>query len=187
MVLENIRRRAKALGIERTAHQNKTELIQAIQHREGKVPCFDRKWCKPNQHRHCPWKHDCKAHVEPIHGLVLSNNIIIGHQLSTLLGSTYGWQVQVIHKDKEAYAHILKGNIDTVVSDIDASALGGLAVMTYCKRHWPAVVSYAITRGDDLYLKKLARDMGGCEGFFYMAKGRIELDMQTGLLADQAH
>lgn len=181
MGLEDIRRHAKRLGIENADHMKKAELARAIQAKENMPPCFDQPWCRPSQHHKCDWKKECKAKLEPLHGLVLSSNVIIGHQVSTLLSSSYGWKMQVVHTDKQAYALILQDNMDAVVADIDGIDLGGLAVLAHTKHHWPSIKTFAITEDGDFYIKKLARDMGGCEGFFYLVKGRMEIDTHMGL------
>lgn len=181
MDLEKIRRRAKGLGVRHTEHLRKDELIQAIQIAEGKAPCFDQPWCRPSRHDGCNWKQDCHAHLKPCRGLILSRDIIIGHQIATLMSSSYGWSMQVVNTDKQAYNLILQGDMDAVVADIDGIDLGGLAVLAHTKYHWPTIKTFAITKNGDLYIKKLARDMGGCEGFFYLKKEKIELDTRMGL------
>lgn len=178
-----IRRRAKSLGIRHAEHMKREELIRAIQVAEGQNPCFGQQWCRPSRHERCDWKHDCHARLEPIRGLMLADNVIIGHQIATLLASSYGWRMQVVHSDREAYQIILQGNVDAVIADIDAIDLGGLAVLIYAKHHRPSFMTYAITQSRSLYLKKLARDLGGCDGFFYMIDGRMELDTRSGLAA----
>ena len=116
-------------------------------------------------------------------GLSLVENLCRGYQLSTLLKKR-NWQMDVVHQDRQAYALILSGGLDAVVTDIETSHLGGLAVLTYCKRHWPSITTYAIARnGGDAYLKKLARDMGGCRGFFYLTDSRLEVDTGIGMAA----
>lgn len=115
-------------------------------------------------------------------GLILSANIIVGYQIASLL-NTYGWSMQVVHTDRQAYALILQGNVDAVVADIDASDLGGMAVLFYCKHHQPSIRTFALTKGADSYLETLARDMGGCEGFFYRTGGKLEIDTHAGMAA----
>jgi CheY-like chemotaxis protein len=116
-------------------------------------------------------------------GLILVENLCLGYQLSTLLKKKH-WQMDVVHQDKQAYALILRGGLDTVITDIETSQLGGLAVLTYCKRHWPSITTYAIARNSgDAYLKKLARDMGGCRGFFYLTDSQLEVDTGIGMAA----
>lgn len=181
MGIEDIRQYAKRLGIKNVDHMTKADLTQAIHAMENRPPCFDQEWCRPSQHQKCDWKNSCKTKLEPLHGLVLSSNVIIGNQVATLLSSSFGWQMQVVETDKQAYDLILQGNMDAVVADIDGINLGGLAVLTHTKHHWPSIKTFAITENADLYIKKLARDMGGCEGFFYLKKERIELDTHTGL------
>jgi CheY-like chemotaxis protein len=181
MDMDEIRRRAKALGIEHAERMNKAELVRRIQVRDGSYPCFDQQWCRPAQHRRCVWNADCQAHLEPAQGLVLSDNVIIGHQVASLLRNAYGWDMQVTHRDKQAYALILQGNMDVVIADIDTVDLGGLAVLAYAKHHWTSITTFGITESRDAYLKRLARDMGGCQGFFYVAEGRLEIDPRVGM------
>lgn len=117
----------------------------------------------------------------PTTGLILSDNMIAGYQVAHLLSSAYGWNMQVLRRDKQAYFSISEGHIQVVVADIDRAELGGLAVLAYTKRHWPSVTAYAITRNEDAYIKQLAQDMGGCQAFFYLTKHKPGLDMQRGL------
>ena len=98
-----------------------------------------------------------------------------------MLTSVYGWKMTFVHQDRDAYALIMNEGIDVVIADINSTALGGLSVLTYARHHWPSILTYAIARNDDPFLKKLARDMGGCLGFFYRVKGKLELDTHTGI------
>jgi len=116
-------------------------------------------------------------------GVILAENICLGYQLSTLLQKV-NWHTRVLHQDRQAYALILSGKLDVVIADIESSHLGGLAVLAYCKRHWPKISTYAIARNnDDAYLNKLALDMGGCRGFFYLSPSRLEIDPGSGMAA----
>lgn len=124
--------------------------------------------------------------METARGLILSANIIIGYQIASLLGAC-GWRMQVVHTDKQAYALILQGNAEIVVADIDTSGLGGMAALVYCKQHRPAITTFGLTRGTYSYLEGLARKMGGCEGFFYLADGKLEIDTHTGMAARMVH
>ena len=124
-----------------------------------------------------------KRPSEPDAGLVLSGNVIIGHQVAQLFSSTRGWQMQVVDRDKQAYGHISQGRMGTVVADIDTGDLGGLAFLVYAKRHWPSVITYAITNNEDAYIKQLACDMAGCDGFFHLSTGKLMLDMRSGMAA----
>jgi CheY-like chemotaxis protein len=181
MVVEEIRRLATSLGLKHAERMDKGELIRAIQAAEGKRPCFDQQSCRPSLHHRCHWKRDCGARLEPAHGLILTDNVVVGHQIVTLLSSSYGWKMKLVHTDRQAYALMQQGNIDVVVSDIDAAGLGGLAVLSYARHHWPSIMAYGITRNEDMFLKKLARDLGGCLGFFRRVKGTIELDIHTDM------
>lgn len=120
--------------------------------------------------------------METAQGLILSANIIVGYQVAFLLGAC-GWRMRVVHADRQVYELIPKGGVDVVVADIDAGGLGGMAALVYCQRRWPSITTFAITRGDDAYLEKLARDMGGSRGCFYLVDGRMEIDMHSGVAA----
>lgn len=119
----------------------------------------------------------------PAIGLVLSGNTVIGHQVAHLLSSARGLQMQVADRDRQAYAHITRSRMHAVVADIDTYDLGGLAFLIYAKRHWPSVMTYAITHNEDAYIKQLACDMAGCHGFFYLSAGKPMLDMHAGMAA----
>lgn len=181
--LESMRMRAMALGIKHAEDMSKSDLIRAIQSAEGKRPCFNQRACRPSDHHACAWRDDCEARLGHTRGLVLSSNVIAGHQVAHLLSSAYGWKMQVVSRDKQAYVLITEDQVDVVVADIDSTELGGLAVLAHTKRHWPAVTTYAITRNEDAYAKQLALDMGGCQAFFYLAKGKRGLDTHHGLAA----
>lgn len=155
-------------------------MTQAKRASEGLPACFGRQWCHPRQYRGCASREACGARMEAGQGLILSANIIIGYQIAFLLGSC-GWRMQVVHADRQIYELIPKGGVDIVVADIDAAGLGGMAALVYCQRRWPSIMTFAVTRGDDAYLEKLARDMGGCRDFFYLAEGRMEVDMHIGM------
>lgn len=183
MFLEEIRRRAKRLGIRHAERMEKEELIRAIQEAEGKRPCFDQQWCRSSRHQMCEWKHDCHARIETFRGLILSGNAIIGQQIATLLTYSSSWKTQVVLNDREAYPIIQQGNVDAIIADIDTADLGGLAILIHARHHFPSVMTYAITHSRSLDLKRMARDLGGCQGFFYMVEGKMELDTDTGLAA----
>jgi len=112
--------------------------------------------------------------------LVLTGNTAIGDELSTLLGKR-GWSVHVVHSDSQAYCSILKEKMDVVIADIDAVDLGGLAVMAYCHHHYPSITTYAIAPLEDAQRKKLARDLGGCKGFFYLANDGHSINASRGM------
>lgn len=160
----------------------KLEMNRTIRASKSRPSCFGRQWCHPRQYRGCAFADGCGARMVSAHGLILSANIIVGYQIAFLLGSR-GWRMHVVHTDRQAYEMILKGNVSIVVADIDASGLGGLAALVYCQRRWPSIRTFAVTRGDDAYLEKLARDMAGCRGFFYLSGEGLEIDMHSGMAA----
>lgn len=114
--------------------------------------------------------------------LILSGNVCLGYQTAWLF-ERHGWQAHVVHDDGQAYEHMLKENVGVVVADIDAIDLGGLATLTYCRQHDPSITTYAIAPSDDAYRKSLARDLGGCDGFFYLEKGSLKIDFSRGMAA----
>jgi DNA-binding response OmpR family regulator len=115
--------------------------------------------------------------------LILAGNVSIGYQIASLL-ENHGWHTHVVHSDLQAYDGILANGIDAVVADIDAADLGGLAVLAFCHHRHPAITTYAITQPDDEYGKKMARDAGGCEGYFYLMRGRLQIDPGRGMAAE---
>lgn len=127
---------------------------------------------------------DQQPNPEPFTGMVLSDNVIIGYQISHLLSSRCGWHMSVVHRDEDAYWNLAKGRLNAVIADIDASNLGGLAVLVYAKRYWPSVITYAITRDDDPFIKHLATHMAKCESFFYLLKGKMMIDSHAGMAAE---
>lgn len=183
MFIEKIRWRAKRLGIRGAERMEKEKLICAIQKAEGKKPCFDQQWCRSNQHQMCEWKHDCQARIESFRTLILSGNVIIGYQVATLLTCLSSCKTQVVLSDREAYSIIRQGYVDAIIADIDTADLGGLAILIHAKCHLPSIMTYAITHRRSLYLNRIARDLGGCQGFFYMVEGKMELNTHAGLAA----
>ena len=117
--------------------------------------------------------------------LILSGNVSIGYQAASLL-ENHECQTHVVHSDQEAYDCIKMDHIDTVVADIDAVDLGGLAVLAFCHHHFPAITTYAIAQTDDEYGKRMARDAGGCDGYFYLIKGTLQIDSRHGMAAELA-
>ncbi|MFN2105624.1 MAG: DNA-binding response regulator [Candidatus Promineifilaceae bacterium] len=115
--------------------------------------------------------------------LVLSGNVSIGYQAASLL-ENHGWQTHVVHSDHEAYDCINADHIDAVVADIDAVDLGGLAVLAFCHRRYPAITTYAIAQTENEYGKRMARDAGGCDGYFYLIKGTLQIDPRHGMAAE---
>ena len=126
---------------------------------------------------------DVQAGARVRTGLVLSAHPLIGHQIAGLFSSGGDWQMQVVGRDKQGYARLSGGGCHAVVADIDAADLGGLALLIYAKRHWPCVTTYAITRNEDAYLKQLACEMAGCQGFFHLSTDGMTLEMHSGMAA----
>ena len=114
-------------------------------------------------------------------GLVLSGNVIIGHQVANLFLSARGWHMLVADRDRHAYASISQTRLHAAVADIDACDLGGLAFLIYARRQWPSIITYAITSNENNYIKQLACDMAGCDGFFHLHPGKPMLDMRSGM------
>jgi len=112
--------------------------------------------------------------------LILTGNTAVGGQLSTLLGKC-GWNIQVVHSDSQAYSSILNEKMDIVIADIDAVDLGGLAMMTFCHHHYPSITTYAIAPMEDAQRKKLAHELGGCKGFFYLANNGHSINLSRGM------
>lgn len=117
--------------------------------------------------------------------LIMSGNVGIGHQIASLMKSL-GWRADVVHNDLQARDHILCSSIDVVIADIDTVDLGGLAILAFCHHRYPAVITYAIAQADDDYGKRAARDAGGCQGYFYLMKGKMQIDLRRGMAAELA-
>lgn len=63
MLSDDIRRLAKALGIEDVAQMGLSELIRAIQFQEGHMPCFSEVWSAPCGLDACPFAKVCSSHL----------------------------------------------------------------------------------------------------------------------------
>ena len=181
--MDDIRVRARSLGIHVREDMEPPALLRAIQSAQGQQPCFNQLRCQPSQYQACEWKDSCRTRPEAINGLVLSDNMIAGHEVAHLLASAYAWNMQVLNQDRQAYHEIAGGSTHVVVADIDHTDLGGLALLAHIKRHWPAMETYAMTRDEDAYAKQLARNIGGCRAFFYLSRGKFSLDMHRGWAA----
>lgn len=120
--------------------------------------------------------------VPPKRCLILSSDDSTGNQIASMLKG-YGWQIHVVHSDKQAYERMQKEPLDVVIADIDAINLGGLAVLTYCHHQDQSLRIYAIAPRDDGYRKKIARDLAGCAGFFYLVNGSLDIDTCRGMAA----
>lgn len=115
--------------------------------------------------------------------LIMAGSPIIGHQIASLVAAL-GWQTDVVHDDIQARDHILTEAIDIVIADIDTVDLGGLAILAFCHHRYPALVTYAIAHAEDEYGKKMGRDAGGCQGYFYLEKGKMQIDLSRGMAAE---
>lgn len=130
---------------------------------------------------------DRQTRKEPALALVLCTNVVASHQVAHLLSSICGWQVHLVKQDRQAYALISQGHMHAVIADICANELGGLSVLVHTKQHWPSVITYAITRSEDAYAKQLASDMADCDGFFFLTKGNLMIDTNSGMAAQLIH
>lgn len=120
---------------------------------------------------------DCK-------GLILSVNMIAVRQIVHLLSSARGVDMQVLYRKEQASLSISKRHPCLVIADIESSDLGGLAVLTHTKRHWPDIKTFAITRNEESFENRLAEGLGGCQAFFYLDRNKPGIDMQRGLAAE---
>ncbi len=60
MRIEEVRQRAGALGLSGARRMRKSELIRAIQQREGNQPCFGADWRFDCGQLDCCWRDDCR-------------------------------------------------------------------------------------------------------------------------------
>lgn len=119
----------------------------------------------------------------PIRALILTVETMVGYQIALLL-EAHGWRIRVVNDEFAAYQAVYRRDIDIIISDIGSWKAGGLAVMVWCKRHCPWVVPYAICRRDQWKLMQIARDYGGCEGYFYLTDDESPLlDTNHGMTA----
>jgi len=118
--------------------------------------------------------------------LILTSEASTGEQIAAL-GSAFGWRPHLVHSDKQAYEYLLHRHADIAIADIDAIRLGGLAVLTYCHHQTPSIATYAISPAEHPYRQHLARNLGGCDGFFYLRDGRPDIDSSRGMAAQLAH
>lgn len=107
--------------------------------------------------------------------LILAGNNGIGNQIAFLLQQCR-WQTNIVHSDQHAYDCLESDKFDTVIADIDAADLGGLAVLAFCHQQYPAIATYAIARSDDEYGKKMASEAGGCRGFVHLYDKKAAAD-----------
>lgn len=64
MLRENdIRRLAKALGIDDSQESSVYELIRSIQLQEGHMPCFSETWSRPCRIESCPISGLCRSYL----------------------------------------------------------------------------------------------------------------------------
>jgi len=112
--------------------------------------------------------------------LIIAEDICIGYQIESQLGHR-GWRVRIVQNDMEAYERITQEFVGVVIADIDGVNLGGLAILAYCHQHTPSITTYAIAPTNDPYRKKLARDIGGCRGFFYLLSNSLRVDCSRGM------
>lgn len=112
--------------------------------------------------------------------LIVAGNVTIGYQVASLL-SGLGWRIDVVHNDFLARDTILTQAVDVVVADIATDGLDGLSFLALCSYRFPGIATYAIVQGDDAYGKRVGRDAGGCQGFFYLMKGGLRLDLERGM------
>lgn len=118
--------------------------------------------------------------------LILIGDSNISYQMTSLLKAV-GWQVDVVHNDLQARGRIMNKHFDIVIADIDAVELGGLSILAFCHHRYPSIITYAIAQDDDAFGKKMGRDAGGCQGFFYLTKGKNQIDLNRGMSAQLLH
>jgi len=61
LTLNEIRQHARDIGLGDVDGLHQTDLIHAIQIKEGHQPCFGASWCSPCKHDDCIWKEGCRA------------------------------------------------------------------------------------------------------------------------------
>ena len=114
--------------------------------------------------------------------LILTADTCLADQIAMQL-ENHVWSLHIVHDDKSTYTRIAKDGMHIVIADIDTVDLGGLAVLAYCHQQYPSIQTYAITPVDDDHRKGLARDLGGCQGFFYLMNDGLRIDASRGMAA----
>lgn len=117
--------------------------------------------------------------------LILTGNVCVGYQVANLLGRMQ-WQTHVLHSDHHAYDALRRHGADVVVADIDTAGLGGLAVMGFCSQQHPDITTFAIAANEHDLSSRLAQNLGGCRGYFYLGNHGLNIDTSRGLAADPA-
>ncbi len=60
MVVKDIRAKAREMGVKNYSKMPKTELIRAIQEKEGNAPCYQNNIADCQQHD-CLWRPECQC------------------------------------------------------------------------------------------------------------------------------
>ena len=129
----------------------------------------------------CPYPCQALIMLHPISRcLIMSANVAVGSQVAALLDGL-GWQIDVVHSSCRARDMLLSGRIDVVVADVDTNDLGGLAFLALCRDRYPGIMTFAIVQSDDAYGKRMGRDAGGCQGFFYLTQDSLRMDFKRGM------
>ncbi|OIO70780.1 MAG: DNA-binding response regulator [Zetaproteobacteria bacterium CG_4_9_14_3_um_filter_49_83] len=127
-----------------------------------------------------------KPQVMPItarkNGIILADNVCIGYQVSSLL-DRLDWKMRVVHSEQDLYLALQQKALGVLIADIMNDGLGGLSALEHCRNHHPSITTYAITQYNDRYRKKMARDEAGCQGFFYLVNGNLQVDTSHGMAA----
>lgn len=111
--------------------------------------------------------------------LVLAENICVGYQAAFLLQSA-GWHAEVALDEDDAVRRLSTEAFDTLVIDLEAEKLDGMAMLLWNRMQYYPVMAYGICGSDNMKSMQMGRKLG-CLGFFYLREGRLEIDAMQGM------
>ena len=85
------------------------------------------------------------------------------HQIGELLHQ-HGWQMTILHPNS-GFHNLCKLQPEIFIADIDDPCCRGIALLEWFKKSNPAAITYALCRGGNSPVMRLARNRG-VSGFF---------------------
>ncbi|HKJ84316.1 MAG TPA: hypothetical protein VJ961_09915 [Mariprofundaceae bacterium] len=124
--------------------------------------------------------------MEPDNALILSNNVIVAHQIACLLGNL-NLNVRVVYNRMDAYAALDRSTtgesdrIGVLVTDIETPELEGNTIAGWYRAVTPNVSWYAICSPDCQDTPMLIAQAQKVDGLFYLNHTGHSLDPNLGL------
>lgn len=100
------------------------------------------------------------------------------HQIGELLHQ-HGWQLTT-HHGNSGFHHLCKLQPGMFIADIDDPCCRGIALLEWFKKLNPTAITFALCRGGNTPVMRLARNRG-VSGFFYFNSSGKGLDKQCGM------